>query len=375
MLKSYEQLSKELNLSLSYENESQLNKLREWCGDNFLYDFSTLRASPQEEYQLLQRMAREYFDDFIPKSGDLNAPNPNLMNNYTPIEYAAYEGYVGFLTQHFDNLNPKNKRTPLHLVASLGSLAAVRQLLNKGAHSMPDHEGMHPVHLTLGLTILEQQQSSREQNITNRTAIYRLLKDKIPESIKESTKQARNVAHYMAIYGFDKLLTELVAEKSELLIARDFEGNTPAHLAILNGQKTCLSILLTDERFKRLADSKGTLLHFAADTGTKEDIIICLEAGIQYDIYDMYLQTPAMRAILSDNANALSGFNVDRLLEERIGESEQTLLHYAVQNNKHFCEQWLSKHTTLNEIQDKNGKLPNDYSLENYYGLTTRVMR
>lgn len=374
MPNSYDQLAKELNLTDVYTNASQLQALREWCGNNFLHDFSVIQtAKPEDEYTILQNIAREYLDGFLPQSQHLNSPNPNLMS-LAPIEWAAYKGYIKFLIEHVNNVNPKNERTPLHVVAALGNLNAVEQLLDAGALNHPDKEKIYPIHLALCLTIAEQEEQVKEKNIDKRTAMYRLLQQDSSKSISKVTQQGQNVAHYMAIYGFDKLLMELLQGQSNLITAKNFQGYTPAHLAILNGQLSCLNTLLKNERLRNLFDSRGTLLHFAAEHGTKGEVAACLKAGVPYN-QDRDGNTPAMRAILKDNVNALSGFTRVELEKERIGDNAESLLHFAVQHNKPFCKEWLSdpKNTNLNEVEDKNGLLPKDSKPENRHFTMGRM--
>lgn len=168
----------------------------------------------------------------------------------------------------------------------------------------------------------------------------------------------------MAIYGFNTLLSELIETKSGLLIENDTKKLTPAHLAINTGQTSSLTLLLKDERIKNLFDEKGSLLHYAADVGSKDQIIACLNAGIDEQRRDPNNRTPAMRAVLMGNDKALPGFNIESLSQERIGENELTLLHLAIKNNIGTSERWLSENTVLSNVRDKTGLLPEDYSSE-----------
>jgi ankyrin repeat protein len=364
MPKSYSQLAKELNLTPSYENEAQLNTLRSWCADHFLEDSNKPKASdPKDEYQLLQKQAEEYLDLFTLHNNDVNTPNKNLAG-YTPIQWAVLKGYKEFLEQNVNNVDPVHKRTPLHIAASYGQLAAVQFLLKNGAKNTPDHGGEYPIHLALTLNIIEQTPSLKDKSILSRTAIYRLLKTTKPDILQKTDVEGRNIAHHMVVYGFNKLLSELITVKSKLLIARDIMGLTPAHLAIRTGQTSSLILLLKDERIRNLVDEKGTLLHYAADLGSKDDILACLKAGIDENGQDMSKRTPAMRAVLMGNDKALPGFNIENLSNERIGENELTLLHLATKNNIEASQKWLSENTELPNVPDKKGLLPDDYNSE-----------
>lgn len=280
MPQNYSQLATELNLTPSYENEAQLSALRRWCADHFLEDSHKPTAStPKDEYQLLQKQAEEYLDLFPQHNRDLNTPNKNLAG-YTPIQWAVRKGYKDFLEQHVNNVDPIHKRTPLHLATSYGLLAVVHFLLKNGAKNLPDRGGEYPIHLALTLNIIEQTPSLKDQSILTRTTIYRLLKAAKPDVLQKTNAEGRNIAHHMVVYGFNNLLSELIKAKSELLLARDILELTPAHLAITTGQTSSLILLLEDERIRNLLDEKGTLLHYAADSGSKGDIMACLQAGL-----------------------------------------------------------------------------------------------
>ncbi|MDR3502157.1 MAG: ankyrin repeat domain-containing protein [Legionella sp.] len=364
MPKSYSQLAKELNLTPIYENEAQLVALRNWCADHFFEDSNNLKTSwPKDEYQVLQKQAEEYLDLFPLHNSDLNTPNSDLAG-YTPIQWAALKGYKEFLKQHINNVDPVNERTPLHLAASYGKLSVVHFLLKHGAKNTADRGGEYPIHLALALNIIEQTPSLKEKSIQTRTAIYRLLKAAKPESLQKTDAEGRNIAHHMVVYGFNKLLNELITAKSKLLLARDSLGLTPAHLAIRTGQTSSLTLLLKDERIQKLSDEKGTLLHYAADAGSKDDIMACLKAGIDEHGQDNNKRTPAMRAVLMGNDKALPGFNIESLSKERFGENELTLLHLATKNNIGASQKWLSENTELPSVRDKKGLLPEDYNSE-----------
>ncbi len=364
MPKTYSQLASELNLTPLYESEAQLIALRDWCANHFLDDFSKPKTTePKDEYQLLQKLAEEYLDYFPLHSSDINTPNSKLAG-YTPLQWAIVKGYKDFLKQHINNVDPVNERTPLHLAASYGNLFVVQFLLNNGAESTPDRGGAYPLHLALSLNIIEQKPSLKSLSLLKRAEVYRTLKLAKPEIVQKTDSEGRNVAHHMVVYGFNKLLSDLVAAKSKLLLARDSLGLTPAHLAIHTGQTSSLILLLKDERIVNLSDEKGTLLHYAADAGSKEDIIACLKAGINEHQLDPSKRTAAMRAVLIGNDKALSGFNIEHLSAERIGENELTLLHLAVKNNIEPSQKWLLENTNLENMPDKKGRLPETYNSE-----------
>ncbi|CAM4492689.1 MAG: hypothetical protein LEGION0403_FIIPPAGN_00445 [Legionella sp.] len=361
MPKNYSQLAIELNLTPAYENEAQLIALRHWCSDHF---FSTYNASePKDEYQLLQKLAEDFLDLFPLHKSDINTPNSNLAG-LPPIQWATLKGYKEFLEQHINNKDPINERTPLHIAASDGNLAVVQFLLANSADNIADREGNYPIHLALTLNMIEQQPSEKEKRLLIRADIYRKLKENNPEVLQKTDSEKRNIAHYMAVYGFNTLLRELITAKSKLLLARDGQGLTPAHLAIRAGQTSSLIRLLKDERIKKIFDEKGTLLHYAADSGSKNDIVACLNAGIDELELDVNKRTAAMRAVLIGNDKALPGFNIDSLSKERIGENELTLLHLAAKNNIEASQKWLSENTQLPSVRDKTGLLPEDYNSE-----------
>ena len=364
MPQNYSQLATELNLSPVYENEAQLIAIKNWCADHFLDDFRRFREyAPKDEYQSLIKLAEEYLDLFPQHNGDINAPNSNLAG-LSPIQWATLKGYKDFLEHHISNVDPINQRTPLHIAASYGKLSVVQFLLRHGAENTPDIRGEYPIHLVLTLNIIEERPTSKSKSIQTRTSIYRLLKENKPEALAMKDSEGRNVAHHMAIYGFNTLLSELIETKSGLLIENDIKKLTPAHLAINTGQTSSLTLLLKDERIKNLFDEKGSLLHYAADVGSKDQIIACLNAGIDEQSLDSNNRTPTMRAVLMGNDKALPGFNIESLSQERIGENELTLLHLATKNNIGTSERWLSENTVLSNVRDKTGLLPEDYNSE-----------
>ncbi|MFJ1267677.1 ankyrin repeat domain-containing protein [Legionella lytica] len=361
MPENYSQLATELNLTPVYENEAPLSALRDWCSDHFLSLPDT--SEPQNEYQALQKLAEDYLDLFPLHNRDINIPNRNLAG-FTPIQWATLKGYKEFLVQHINNQDPISRRTPLHLAASYGNLEIVQFLLEKKASNTPDRRGIYPLHLSLTLNMIEDTPSAKEKKIQTRTEIYKALKKDKPEVVQKIDSEKKNVAHYMAVYGFNKLLDELIRTRSKLLLERDLTGLTPAHLTILAGQTASLILLLKDERIRKLFNEKGSLLHYAADVGSQNEIMACLKAGCDEHAPDSNNQTPPMLAVARGNYRALSGFNVESLSKARFGENELTLLHLATRANIEASQKWLSENTDLSTVRDKTGRLPEDYNLE-----------
>ena len=307
------------------------------------------QTSVSDEDKQLTNIVKKMKENVDQYSQDFSLPHADL-GGFTPIQWACRKANLDFLKEHVNdpvNSLRDNGKKPLHLLASYGNLKGVETMLHHGAVTCADKAGMYPVHLALCLPMIEQKNDLIEENISKRTQVYRMLKAAAPESVAQVNEEGFGVAHYMAMYGFSELLEELVENNSPLLLLTEIHEEIPAHLAIRNGKIACLIILLQDEKVKNFSSAnQGNLLHYAATYGSEEAVRACMAAGIPYQ-KDPQERTPAMRAILANNVNALSGFNIEELKQEKIDSNNGTLLDYALEHDASSCIEWLSRHTDL----------------------------
>ena len=166
--------------------------------------------------------------------------------------------------------------SPLHLAAAHGDLARVEQLLLAGAnpHAL-NIDGQPPLFNTL-------ENPDPDSNSTAvRETIFRILWEATTSEVRTSQdNKGHNVLQFMAVYGFDKLVREVLEQEPTL--ASCYMKTTreyPIHTAIVNNQLDVAKALFnTDPETPTRATFKNQLpIHYAARHSSLDMAKLCYE--------------------------------------------------------------------------------------------------
>ncbi|WP_133130486.1 ankyrin repeat domain-containing protein [Legionella yabuuchiae] len=188
MVKNYQDLCKDLNLSPDYTIQ-YLERLKTWCYEHVSRDIS-FYGEPEKQYKQYLILAKSYLDQFLSNvSADFSVIIPEL-NNLTAIQYAAAEGYDRFLENHSslpkETWSLKNNfgMTPLHISANKGYVHTVNVLLENGAiPEVANQNGQFPIYTALLVPIVFDPDLVERKKI-----IFESLKSKAPQSIYHQDK-------------------------------------------------------------------------------------------------------------------------------------------------------------------------------------------
>jgi ankyrin repeat protein len=368
MTENYKDLCEDLKINPENPSQERFDVLKTWCAASINPDFVKFNYSEQYYFHLLQ-FAKYYLDVFLPLSC-----NPNniqmALKTMTPLEHAAIYGFSKFIEKQSNKdcsiINPITGRSLLHMAASYGQEQSIHELLKKKLPlTAKDINGDLAIHLVLTLSVPETASSVIDEAISRRTRIFEKLLNLDRDLIMEKNIEGYNIAHKMAMFGFIKLLNNDFLEKIIPLLTQKltYTGQTPLHLAILNAQELIAVKLLSFSELVNIPDNKQrTPLHEAASCGSFNLIEALLNAGAKIDACDNDQKTAIQLAVDSENVSALEVFKKFNLLGRYVNTSQQSILHYAVIQQKLAAVKWLLDNTDLVSFEDINSKTPGNYA-------------
>ncbi|XP_078150751.1 protein ACCELERATED CELL DEATH 6-like [Carex rostrata] len=166
----------------------------------------------------------EIFTNLIEEPSRVSCAGPDEQ---TALHVAVlqYTGITRTLLEWNKSLATKvddSKSTPLHYAASVGNLETVKLLLGDGeikkAAYMPDKNGLFPIHTAA---------------VCGEALIINELIEQFPDSDELLDTQGRNMLHLAILSRKGDTIARMGHNHTflRMLNARDYQGNTPLHLA------------------------------------------------------------------------------------------------------------------------------------------------
>ncbi|XP_062425709.1 inversin isoform X2 [Rhea pennata] len=244
-----------------------------------------------------------------------------------------------------------SQRTALHLAAQKGNYRFMKLLLaRRGNWMQKDLEDMTPLHLT-----------TRHKNPK---CLALLLKHMAPGEVDTQDRNKQTALHWSAYYNNPEHVKLLIKHDSNIGIP-DIEGKIPLHWAANNKDPSaihtvkCILEAAPTESLLNWQDYEGrTPLHFAVADGNVAvvDVLTSYE-GCNVTSYDNLFRTPLHWAALLGHAQI-----VHLLLERNkfgtIPSDSQgaTPLHYAAQSNFAETVEVFLKHPSVKDDSDLEGR-------------------
>lgn len=249
------------------------------------------------------------------------------------------------------NRADRSRRTALHLAAQKGNYRFMKLLLaRRGNWMQKDLEGMTPLHLTT------RHKSPK--------CLALLLKHMAPGEVDTQDRNKQTALHWSAYYNNPEHVKLLIKHDSNIGIP-DIEGKIPLHWAANNKDPSaihtvkCILEAAPTESLLNWQDYEGrTPLHFAVADGNVAvvDVLTSYE-GCNVTSYDNLFRTPLHWAALLGHAQI-----VHLLLERNkfgtIPSDSQgaTPLHYAAQSNFAETVEVFLKHPSVKDDSDLEGR-------------------
>ncbi|KAL6090052.1 hypothetical protein STEG23_031853, partial [Scotinomys teguina] len=249
------------------------------------------------------------------------------------------------------NKTDHSRRTALHLAAQKGNYRFMKLLLTRRANWMQkDLEEMTPLHLTT------RHKSPK--------CLALLLKFMAPGEVDTQDKNKQTALHWSAYYNNPEHAKLLIKHDSNIGIP-DIEGKIPLHWAANHKDPSavhtvrCILDAAPTESLLNWQDYEGrTPLHFAVADGnlTVVDVLTSYES-CNITSYDNLFRTPLHWAALLGHAQIVH-LLLERNKSGTIPSDSQgaTPLHYAAQSNFAETVQVFLKHPSVKDDSDLEGR-------------------
>lgn len=244
-----------------------------------------------------------------------------------------------------------SRRTALHLAAQKGNYRFMKLLLTRRANWMQkDLEEMTPLHL-----------STRHRSPK---CLALLLKFMAPGEVDTQDKNKQTALHWSAYYNNPEHAKLLIKHDSNIGIP-DMEGKIPLHWAANHKDPSavhtvkCILAAAPTESLLNWQDYEGrTPLHFAVADGnlTVVDVLTSYES-CNITSYDNLFRTPLHWAALLGHAQIVH-LLLERNKSGTIPSDSQgaTPLHYAAQSNFAETVEVFLKHPSVKDDSDLEGR-------------------
>ncbi|XP_012576857.1 PREDICTED: inversin isoform X3 [Condylura cristata] len=249
------------------------------------------------------------------------------------------------------NKTDHSRRTALHLAAQKGNYRFMKLLLTRRANWMQkDLEDMTPLHLT-----------TRHKTPK---CLALLLKFMAPGEVDTQDKNKQTALHWSAYYNNPEHVKLLIKHDSNIGIP-DVEGKIPLHWAANHKDPSavhtvrCILDAAPTESLLNWQDYEGrTPLHFAVADGnvTVVDVLTSYES-CNITSYDNLFRTPLHWAALLGHAQIVH-LLLERNKSGTIPSDSQgaTPLHYAAQSNFAETVKVFLKHPSVKDDSDLEGR-------------------
>ncbi|XP_058603870.1 inversin isoform X2 [Onychostoma macrolepis] len=249
------------------------------------------------------------------------------------------------------NKTDHSQRTALHLAAQKGNVRFMKLLLSRHADwRLKDLEEMTPLHLAT------RHSSSKPLSL--------LLKHMAPGEVDTQDRNKQTALHWSAFYNHPEHVKLLIKHDSNIGIP-DSEGKIPLHWAAHNKHPNatrtvhCILEAAPTESLLNWQDYEGrTPLHFAVADGNEAVVeVLTSYEGCSVTAYDNLFRTPLHWAALLGHAKIVH-LLLERNKSGMIPSDSQgaTPLHYGAQSNYADTVAVFLKHPSVRDEPDLEGR-------------------
>lgn len=367
MVTKFDELCRTIGIDSSTTSAEDLAKLINWCETTVSTDLH-FEGTLEERFDAYQDLASGFLEHIQPniQADRLTSPVPEF-NNMTPLQFLVDVGldiYLKTLKPKPEQVNTKiNDISLLQLAAIRGKVHTVETLLALGANPEEKITRGSPILCSTLMLPIDYDEKLKQ----NKQSIYTLLSRASKKLLDERNQSGDTILHTMSIYGYSKLIEDMLTNKREFASIPNNLMHYPVHSAILNGHEDCVELLIAVAGVEKLNDAKGrNALHYAAKYGDDGMVKICLNSSISKDSVDKRKQTPLILAAIAQNSAAVKEFIDFGAQNNWTDDVNRSALHYAVESNDVDIVRLLLASRDINvNISDDHSQNPLDLAQSN----------
>lgn len=267
----------------------------------------------------------------------------------TALHIAAYKGARDTVSVLLDsgamvNVKTNQGYTSLHMAVFSGDLRTVEMLVDAGTDaSLGDDNDKKPIDYA------EERIGGEIAELLKNGTKYDLLKKASKKDVKKMVADGtipseKEVLYWSAERGLVNVIEVLLDKTAVQVDAKDDSGMTALHAAVVNGQMSVVSLLVSKgANVNEAADGNKTALHIAAEKGDTAMVQMLMDSGA-----DINAQT------VTDKVSA-SWFR-----KEKKSDPDKTALYLAAAaGHKDVVEVLIEKGADIN-LKDASGKTAAD---------------
>ncbi|RZC41502.1 Ankyrin repeat domain containing protein [Asbolus verrucosus] len=255
-----------------------------------------------------------------------------------------------------NKFNKRQKRYPLHVVASCGVEELVKCFLEAGAElDVVDEDGNTPLHKAV--------------QHRHKGAIKLLLRYDQGRTVNRTNKEGQTALH-IAVKQDEEDLVEMLVRKGARIDVVDNEGDTPFDVGFHRGNIVCAEGLLNFDNFdvnKHSCQQGKTLLHYAVAENSLEFAEWLIRNGASINATDIDGYTPLHRAFKQDSQEMAQLLlkKCNRSIDFHVVDqkSQENVLQCAAQCSPALVELLLKSGASA-RATSQDGSTPLDCALE-----------
>ncbi|XP_064114535.1 ankyrin-1-like isoform X2 [Macrobrachium nipponense] len=286
----------------------------------------------------------------------------------TALHYAAKNGFAQKCRYLMEagadcNLTNKLKMTPIHCAAKKNSVSCVAALLGFSEEDICDllfsqsgSEDTHS-HFSPSNDISQDVTDSRPGDYDTHDS----------QDVNAKDKQGMTPLHYALMKSSEECCKLLLKKRANVNLKNN-KNNTPLHLAAERGlAKCCILLLAKGADVKATNDEEKTPLHLAAAAGSRACCKILMKKGAELGAVDKMKMSPLHYAAKVGSAECCEVL-LKRVEKNFVSYSADTPLHLAAKDGYlNCCEQLVQNTFTIKYLLRRNryGQMPHNAAFDN----------